>query len=494
MTSTDGHSFGQEHFGRAFLGDQRRTRSLVDVADRCARHPAGSLPQKFKDPNALRRCYDLMNCRGVTHASVLAPHVQRTVELLVQQRGVVLNIHDGSELDFSTLTSLRDQLGQIGSGSGWGYQCLNSLLVVPAGKQVLGLVNQILYRRPRVAKNETRAQKRQREDRESLLWLRAVEQVEVATATCLRRLGQDALPEGLRVVDVVDRGGDTFEFLDREAVLERLYVVRSSHNRMIQVGHDDTGPMSHLHDHLRTLAEQGRRDIELSDRPERTARRACVAVAWAAVQIQAPANPRGQYRDQPLAVWSLRVWEPQPPAGVEAVEWFLLTPVPVTTLAEAWEVVDWYCLRWVVEEFHKAQKTGCAIEDPQFTKVERLQPMIALLSVVATLLLQLRSDSRDSARQQEPATERVAPEYVEVLSGWRYRERRELTLGEFFQALARLGGHQNRRGDGWPGWLVLWRGWMTLQTMVAGAQAVRCLEETAPPPKASAQASQPPPE
>jgi Transposase Tn5 dimerisation domain len=45
---------------------------------------------------------------------------------------------------------------------------------------------------------------------------------------------------------------------------------------------------------------------------------------------------------------------------------------------------------------------------------------------------------------------------------------------EFFLALARLGGHQNRKCDGEPGWLVLWRGWMTLQQMVDGARASRC--------------------
>src|SRR5947207_7803987 len=194
MTPTDGRSFGQEHFGGACLGDRRRTRSLVDLADRCVRHPGGTLPQKFHDPNALRRCYDLMNCPAVTHASVLAVHAQRALEQ-AQPHGLVLALHDGSELDFSSLTSLRDQLGQIGNGSGRGYQCLNSLLVVPAGKQVLGLASPILYTRPEVPKNETRAQKRQREDRESLLWLRAVDQIEAAQQTCRQGLGPDAPPD-----------------------------------------------------------------------------------------------------------------------------------------------------------------------------------------------------------------------------------------------------------------------------------------------------------
>jgi hypothetical protein len=56
-----------------------------------------------------------------------------------------------------------------------------------------------------------------------------------------------------------------------------------------------------------------------------------------------------------------------------------------------------------------------------------------------------------------------------VLSLKRYGEvRGDLTVREFFLALARLGGHQNRKGDGHPGWLVLWRGWMKLQAMLDG--------------------------
>jgi hypothetical protein len=97
--------------------------------------------------------------------------------------------------------------------------------------------------------------------------------------------------------------------------------------------------------------------------------------------------------------------------------------------------------------------------------------MIALLSVVAVSLLQLRDSSRDEQLREQPATAVVSPEEVEVLSGWRYRQRRALTVGEFFLALARLGGHQNRRKDRCPGWLVLWRGWQALQLMVQGARA-----------------------
>ncbi len=473
-------TFGQEHFGEAYLGDRRRTASLVDLADRFACHPHGTLPHKCKDPNALRRCYDLMKIDAVTHESVLAPHVQRTVGLVQQQHGVVLMLHDGSELDYSGLTSLHKQLGQIGNGFGKGYECLNSLAVLPKGRTVLGLVSQILHVRASVPKDETRAQRRDREDRESLLWLKAVDAVTEATRRCRLSLEMAGPPEGLLEVDVVDRGGDTFEFMDYEDHLGRKYVLRSKHNRCIRVGHGGDGLEAKLHDHLRTLPEQGRRKLSLPERDGRPARETTVAVAWMAVEIPVSKEHRSHARRGPLRVWAVRVWEPTTPASGEAVEWFLLTNLPVETVEQAWEKVDWYCCRWVIEEYHKAQKTGCAIEDLQFEHVDRLRPMIALLSVVATTLLSLRDLSRDATLRDLPATEVVDEELVEVLSGWRYGQRRPLTVGEFFQALARLGGHQGRRGDGAPGWLVLWRGWADLQRMAAGARAARS-PKAAPP-------------
>ena len=99
--------------------------------------------------------------------------------------------------------------------------------------------------------------------------------------------------------------------------------------------------------------------------------------------------------------------------------------------------------------------------------------MIALLSVVAVALLQLRAWSRTPGQAERPAREAVDAAYVEVLSGHRYGEVRDLTVREFVRALARLGGHWNRRGDGDPGWLVLWRGWGVLQLLVAGARVAR---------------------
>jgi hypothetical protein len=346
-------SFGEEHFGAARLADKRRTRCLVDLANRFARHPRGSLPEKCKDPNALRRCYDLMKSPPVTHEAVLEPHIRRTIDLLLQQRGVVLVVHDPTELDYSGLTSLADQLGQIGEGHGKGYICHNSLAVLPGAKAVLGLLNQILHCRDEVPKDETPAQCAARQSRESLLWLKAVGAIDQAVQQACRLKELKGLPEGLVVVDVSDRASDTFEFLDEEDRLKRKYVVRSKSNRRIRIGHNGKGTQTLLHDYLRTLPLQaGQRKVKVGGRDGVPPREAVVRLAFAAVEVLPPQSHPGKYRKVAQKVWAIRVYESNPPAAQEPVEWFLLTNLAVESEAAAWEKVEWYCCRWVVEMCH----------------------------------------------------------------------------------------------------------------------------------------------
>src|SRR5438309_10946302 len=104
MTTT-GASFGQVHFGAADLNDPRRTKCLVRIADRIYRHPGGTLPAKLHDPKDYKAMDRLVNRAEVTHAAVLEPHRQRTLEHMRQATGVVLIVHDTTELDYSGLRS-----------------------------------------------------------------------------------------------------------------------------------------------------------------------------------------------------------------------------------------------------------------------------------------------------------------------------------------------------------------------------------------------------
>jgi hypothetical protein len=372
----------------------------------------------------------------------------------------VLILHDLTVLDYSGLAI--PELGPVGNGGGRGYLCYNALAVDPARRAVLGLAEQILHRRAQVPPKESVAAKRQRRDRESRLWSTAVE-----------TLGKP--PAGTRWLDVADRGADVFEFLATEQRLGRACLVRACYNRVIVTPIAPGGVRTKVFDHLRSLPAQGPpRTQTLADPKSHREREAQLAVAWAEVWVQPPHVRKGEYETQPLPVWAVRVWEANPPRGSKAVEWMLLSTEEVSCVRAAWEKVEWYACRYMVEEYHKAQKTGCQIEDLQFRTAQALQPMIALLSVVAVLLLNLRLACRQTDADQRQATELVDPVYEETLRQWRYKQARApLTVKEYYLALARLGGHMNRKSDGPPGWLVLWRGWMKLHWMVAGVEADR---------------------
>jgi hypothetical protein len=327
---------------------------------------------------------------------------------------------------------------------------------------VFGLLSQILHQRVSRGRKEGVKAKRERASRESRLWSRAVEDL-------------PPTPPGKRHVDVADRGADLFEFLATERRLGRSCLVRSTYNRRIRPGHDGQGKPTLLHSYLRTLPAAGEaRAKTIYDRKlgkERTAR---LHVAYAAVEVLPPHVQKGEYEKKPIPAWAVRVWEETPPAGGTKLEWFLTCLHPVTSAAEAWQQSDWYSCRWMDEELHKAQKTGCQVEDLQFHTEAALQPMIALLSVVAVMLLNLRQAARRPDASTRPATEVVEPIYEEVLRNWRHRSPHDpLSVHDFYMALARLGGHMNRKRDGFPGWLTLWRGWQKLQCMVTGVEIDR---------------------
>jgi hypothetical protein len=454
-------SFGQVHFADAVLGHKRRTQCLMRIADRIYRHPGGTLPAKLHQPKDYKAMDRLMNRPEVTHAATLETHRQRTLVHMRQAKGVVLVLHDTTELDYSGLRSIKD-LGPIGGGLNRGYLCHNTLAFDPQRHEVIGLANQILHRRRHVGRKEGVKAKRERADRESLLW-----------TTGLKAVGP--APAESDWVHIADRGADTFEFLAGCQTAGQGFVVRSNRSRVIRQGHDPNGGcVDDLHGYARAQPLRGRHEIKVSARPGQAERKATVAISFAAVLLCPPHVRRGHYENRPLRLWVVRVCEVDPPQGVKPLEWILLTNRKVATLEDAWERAAWYECRWVIEEYHKAQKTGCAIEDLQFTSSQALEPMIALLSVVAITLLNLREASRRPDAQTRPATDLVDVRYVAVLSAWRYKKiRKDLSVHDFFFALARLGGHQNRKSDHRPGWLVLWRGWMALQHMLDGADALK---------------------
>jgi hypothetical protein len=171
-------------------------------------------------------------------------------------------------------------------------------------------------------------------------------------------------------------------------------------------------------------------------------------------------------------VWVVEVQEVDAPEGVkEPLHWILLTSLPCPTLAQARRVVGRYTARWWVEEYHKALKTGAGVEDSQLERAGRLEPLIAVLAVVAVRLLNTKMLARSRPEGLE-AKESFSPEALALLEKKFGRPKGGWNNGNVLVATARLGGFLARKCDGMPGWQTIWRGWQRLMWMCEGLETL----------------------
>jgi len=480
---TDTASFGFQQFGQLDLGDTRRTRRLVELVDLMRRHPGGTLPDKLNRPADLRAFYRLMNRPEVTHSAILNSHADHTrTQIATCTDTVVLIVHDATELDYTTRTTVSAELSQIGEGTHRGFICHNSLAVRADTGAVLGLTSQILHLRAVVPEGETPKQKRERASRESRLWLRGAQACGPA-------------PTGVCCVDVSDSLSDTFEYMASAMTNGRHFLLRAKENRRLGKPEDESEVVSddesddesevvsevvsddepsYLYETIRAVPAVVERTLVVQPTTGRAGRTTTVQISFASVCLAVPGKRLGEYAPKPLSMWAVRIWETNTPAGEAPLEWILLTNVLIETASDALDRVDWYERRWIVEEYHKGMKTGCKIEELQFDTSARLEPAIAILSVVTTTLLQLRDAARAPDAETRPASTILDRLYIEVLrKHYGSRLSAEPSVRQFYMHVARLGGHQNRKVDGLPGWLTLWRGWTKLNLMVDGYLAAR---------------------
>jgi hypothetical protein len=472
MTMTmDTQLWAEEQFGQCDLKDRRRTRRLIEVAASALCHPSGSLPEQTADMADLKAAYRLFACEDVNFEDIVRPHWEQTRRRLP---GTYLVLDDTTEVDFGIRRKIQG-MGQTGNGGGWGFLLHSALVVSAEGEEIFGLAGQkIRYRKP--APKKENATQRLKRDRESELWGQVIDLV-----------GQAA--EGVRWVHVMDRGADNFEVYCHCREQHSDWVVRVTQKQRHAI--TPNGTTMPLSNYLKTLPLAGGYELPLRARaaqPKRghkparkaqPARTAKLEVHFGPLEMPFP-KQKSPYLKRlspvPIAMWVVHAVEVAAPKDIEPVEWILLTSLPVTSFDDAWQILGYYEKRWLIEEYHKALKTGCRVECRQLKSKEGLERITALLSVVAVRLLQLKSAARTNPAR--PARNVVPLHWIKMLLAARKRSKLTIamTIGEFYRDLAKLGGFLGRKSDGEPGWITIWRGWQKLYLLVRGAELAETIK------------------
>ncbi len=449
------------------LGDRRLEHRSIKFCRRIAAEPALGFPQAMVTPAELEGCYRLLGNDKVTPEAILAPHFRATVER-ASELGTVLAVYDSSEFRFNG--EGRDGLGAVTkSGNAfWGHFCL---AVSADGERdplgVLGLKTWVRDGSPtpssarkKGAKYSEVSELPSEQDR----WFETAMEVE-------KLVGDSA-----SVVHVMDSEADDFDLLLQLDNAQCRFIVRSGYDRALIDLVDGTQSGKKLRTFLGKAEVLTERAVKLARRVKpvggsldkrrqpRDTRTAALTFSARTAVIKRPSHAvEKSSAGLPINVVCVR--EKNPPTGVEPIDWFLLTTEPIDTDEQVLRIVDWYRARWLIEEYFRAIKSGCAFQKRQLETKKTILNALAFFVPVAWALLRMRTLSRSAKRH--PIALVLSETQIKILrkeTGLPLRLNSSLLEGCL--AVARLGGHIKYNGA--PGWEVLGRGYDRLLVLEGG--------------------------
>lgn len=444
-------SWAENEFGRAQLGDTRRTRRLVKLSTQRAQQPSASFPQSCDTPADLKAAYRFLVQEDIQREQILASHIAATQERM-QAEGVVLAAQDTTKVDYTHHPS-KQGLGYLQNLQHRGL-FLHSTLAITPSRVPLGLIDQQIW----VREDKDFGKRHQRkalpiEEKESDKWLKSLKRTAV-----LQQQIADTL-----VVSVGDSEADVYDLLHLAWQLEQAVLVRACRNR--SVAHEE----GRLWAYMQSQPVGGTLEVEVPRQADRAAYTAELEVRWAAVTIKPPQYRRTEQLPE-LQIWAVYIQETAASAGEDKpISWLLLTNVTVENYEQACERVHWYTCRWMVEMFHKVLKSGCRIEERQFGDYETISRYLAVDSVVAWRVLYLTLVSRQLP--DVACTAVLEAHEWQALYCFTHKvnvpPEEPPSLQEAMLWIAKLGGFLGRKGDGEPGMVVVWRGLQRLSDITA---------------------------
>lgn len=377
----------------------------------------------------------------------------------------VLAIQDTCEVKFPTTAQRRRGLGPVKKGNSHGLLVHAMIAVDAPTGACLGLVGGEVWTRDGVV--EIAHRDRPLAERESKRWLATAERAKTV------------LEQAAMVTVVADREADIYA--QWASVPEEGFhlLSRAMNDRRLAGG-------GLLFDAMAGFALVGQRKIELPARePGRAARTAKLELRFGTVAVRRPHHESDRSLAKTVTLQAIEVREIDAPLGVEPLYWRLLTTHTIVDAEAAWCIVDWYRMRWIVEQLFRVMKSqGLQLEDSQVTSAERLTKLAAVATKAACIDIQLTQERDGKAGL--PASTVFSEAEIETLAvlgptleGKTERQRNPHPLRSLAAAswiIARLGGWNCYNKP--PGPITMRRGMEQFHAIHRGHQLNRDREFT----------------
>ena len=384
--------FGEEFVGIDF-GDQRLSQRVVRIADCLGKFCRSSIPAATGPRAEMEAVYRFMDNPKVSPQKLLGPHRQATLERITQCDVAIL-VQDTTELDVTRPSQQVAGAGPLSHEARRG-SFYHPLIAFNAEGVALGTVWHKHWVREAICTDRTAAEKRvdnrskSIEEKESFRWLEGVRAALDVANRC---------PETQCIV-VGDSESDIYEVLAEPRETEHgrklEILVRSTHDRNLEVEEGEDKLLARV----RSTPCLFRLTIDVSKRTQKTnvkkksPRKSSREARLAEVEVRASSvvirSPRNGPRRPSIACNVVLVEEASPPAGEPAIQWLLVTSLPIDRIEEVRQIIHYYCQRWQIEIYFRTLKSGCRIQERYFETMNRLENCLAIYSVIAWRILYL---------------------------------------------------------------------------------------------------------
>jgi Transposase DNA-binding/Transposase Tn5 dimerisation domain len=453
-----------EEMKTAELGDKRLDKRFAELVDCLAKRPTASIPAACGGAAETAAAYRFFDNEKVTFDIVLQPHSDATRERIAHQPEVVL-AQDTTEIDLTRPEQQVEGAGPLDGDLRRGA-LLHLLHAFTPNGTSLGTLHAVPHVRSDDAPTNAMKSRTERyhiaiEDKESYRWLVALRQAQEEA----RRQTQT------RFVVVADSESDIYEVL-AEATLgppNCHWIIRAGQDRALDLSFGGETALAGAARaelarapllYTATVFVRGRKakvNCQTSPRKQsRESREAQVEVRAARLPLRAPYRPG---RKLPLIeVNAVLVREIAPPDGEPAVEWILLTDLPIDGIEQVRAIINYYTIRWLIEVFIRTLKSGCRAEARRFEHIDRLLPCLAVYLIVTWRTLFVCHLGREFPEISceavfEPAEWKSTYSVVHGTT-----PPTPPTLADMVRTVAQLGGYVNRKRTDPPGPQTVWLG------------------------------------
>lgn len=395
--------------------------------------------------------YRFLTNKKVEESVLIDELCERSAEACANRH--VLCIQDTTEMNFyAHVHRIKEEsgLGRLdGPKPSLGFKMHSTLMLDAHTGNLLGFSDLKLWHRPlnMPDRHQRNYQTLPIEQKESYKWIEAAQN------------SKERLKQASSITFIEDREGDIYEQLCSIGAERVYYIIRSKANRNTTTG-------TKIWDLLAKQKDVGGYTIELPTDHRKGRKKAKVAlrVRYAEASVTKGSHKSSGIYPTATPLTAIEAYEERE----QGVRWLLLTTHTVRSFEDAYQVIEWYAQRWMIEQMHRLLKSkGFQIEDSELESGWAIRKLCILMLSALIRIFQMNMAYNEPEGGQ--AIEEVfSPDEIKCLTVLNSRLQGNTTkqrnnnvpqkLKWATWIIARIGGWKGYDSQGPPGVIVLKRG------------------------------------